>query len=349
MPARSVDAYFSALGVPALLEHVRRSGGDADALRQRFRLPEDPQAQTEVRFTFSRIRQFWDAVAEEVGDEWAGLHVALQLRRGAYGLLEFSARCAPNLEGALQRVVQYAPLINELAVSTLERQASLAQLELRIPGETLMFGRHGNVYMMTAIISIGRQIVARRWNPTTIWFANPRPPGLQLDELAEALGTTDITFGAGANGMSLRAELLELPVVTADADLLPLLDRQARLSIAGRPTPDDFLGRVRRQLTESLREGRPTLVHVAKRLHMSERTLQRRLLDEGMSFQELLDHTRRTLARGYLEDPRLSLAEVSHRLGYAELRAFVRAFKRWTGTTPGKTRGSDAGSDASGG
>lgn len=171
MPARRGDSTFSTLGVPAFLEYVRQAGGDADALRQRFRLPEDPQAQMEVRFTFTRFRQFSEAAAEEAGDECLGLHVV-------------------------------------------------------------------------------------------------------------------------------------------------------------------------QTLTESLREGRPTLVHVARRMHMSERTLQRRLVDAGTSFQELLDGTRRTLARAYLADPRLSLAEVAYRLGYADLRAFVRGFKRWTGTTPGKLRGS---------
>ncbi len=73
---------------------------------------------------------------------------------------------------------------------------------------------------------------------------------------------------------------------------------------------------------------------VAPRLHMSERTLQRRLHAAGLSFQALLDRTRKELCLDYLSGGRISLDEIAYRLGYANTANFNRAFKRWTGQTP---------------
>jgi AraC-like DNA-binding protein len=71
---------------------------------------------------------------------------------------------------------------------------------------------------------------------------------------------------------------------------------------------------------------------------MSVRTLQRRLADSGQSYDELLDGTRRELARRYLGDPSLSIQETAHLLAFGDLRGFYRAFKRWENSTPAEYR-----------
>jgi AraC-like DNA-binding protein len=78
--------------------------------------------------------------------------------------------------------------------------------------------------------------------------------------------------------------------------------------------------------------------HVASSMHMSARTLQRRLEDEGTRFGEVLEEVRARLARTWLRDPSLGLSEIAARLGFADLATFSRAFKRWTGMPPGQWR-----------
>jgi AraC-like DNA-binding protein len=77
---------------------------------------------------------------------------------------------------------------------------------------------------------------------------------------------------------------------------------------------------------------------VAQALHVSQRTLQRRLQDEGASFQRLLDDSRRELAEQYLAQPNLTLLEVAYLLGFADPSNFFRAFRRWFDLTPGEYR-----------
>ena len=83
---------------------------------------------------------------------------------------------------------------------------------------------------------------------------------------------------------------------------------------------------------------RPAMPDVAKELGLSTRTLQRRLNDEGVSFQQLLIDARRELARHYLMQPSLELNETAYLLGYEDPNSFFRAFHEWEGTSPGQWR-----------
>ena len=78
---------------------------------------------------------------------------------------------------------------------------------------------------------------------------------------------------------------------------------------------------------------------LAEALHVSERTLQRRLQEEGSSFQQLLDDTRRDLAVQHLAQPDLAPLEIAYLLGFADPSNFYRAFKRWYGVAPDAYRG----------
>jgi DNA-binding LytR/AlgR family response regulator len=92
--------------------------------------------------------------------------------------------------------------------------------------------------------------------------------------------------------------------------------------------------RLQRLLEEELRGGKPTLEHLAARLHMSPRTLHRRLGEEGSGFRRVLAQLRRELAARHLRDVRLPLGEIAFLLGFSEASAFHRAFRRWTGWPP---------------
>lgn len=94
----------------------------------------------------------------------------------------------------------------------------------------------------------------------------------------------------------------------------------------------------RRTLVPLIREGQTSLAALAEAHHMSARTLQRRLAEQGTSFQGLLDQTRRHLAERHLRDAQLDLAEIALLLGYSEQSAFTRAFRSWTGLAPAQWR-----------
>ena len=92
--------------------------------------------------------------------------------------------------------------------------------------------------------------------------------------------------------------------------------------------------RIINYLTANAYLGISSLDEIAENFNTSPRTLQRKLQEEGVSFQQLADSVRKSIAMHYLQLGNHPMKEVSYMLGYNELSAFTRAFKRWTGKTP---------------
>jgi AraC-like DNA-binding protein len=119
--------------------------------------------------------------------------------------------------------------------------------------------------------------------------------------------------------------------------LAQVLEAHARIKLQ-RPTGGGTLGfELQRAILAALPEG-ARMADVARALHLSPRTLQRRLAQAGSSYREALDGVREEVACRHLEDPSLSLAEVGLLLGFGEASSFHRAFERWTGRSPGRWR-----------
>ncbi len=147
------------------------------------------------------------------------------------------------------------------------------------------------------------------------------------------LGCT-VSFGDTHSRLRFPMSYLGTHMPRRDAGLRALLDQQAEALLTALPDPNAFDGAVQQLLVKMLPDGEVSIEKMAKRLHQSSRTLQRRLADSGMTWQELVDNTREQLARQYLADPGLSIAEVALLLGYSQQSAFTRAFSRWTGRSP---------------
>jgi AraC-like DNA-binding protein len=96
--------------------------------------------------------------------------------------------------------------------------------------------------------------------------------------------------------------------------------------------------RVRVLASRELSGGEPTAEHVASLLHMSRRTLARRLEQEGTSFRSIMDDLRRGLAERYLALDDLGMSEIAVLLGFSDPAAFHRAFRRWCGQSPSEYR-----------
>jgi AraC-like DNA-binding protein len=100
----------------------------------------------------------------------------------------------------------------------------------------------------------------------------------------------------------------------------------------------NFVERVRIAVQQKLAGRRPTIEDIADALHISSRTLQRHLQDEGFNFQRVLEEARHQLARHYLNNSVLELNEAAYLLGYNDANSFVRAFRSWEGIPPARWR-----------
>ncbi len=104
--------------------------------------------------------------------------------------------------------------------------------------------------------------------------------------------------------------------------------------VAAVERPSAFRREVEERIGTLLETGEARIERVAGDMGLSRQTLYRRLKDEGVTFEDLLDKLRHRLALRYLRQERMSVKAVSYRLGFSDPAAFSRAFKRWTGASP---------------
>jgi AraC-like DNA-binding protein len=162
-------------------------------------------------------------------------------------------------------------------------------------------------------------------------------PADERTQLEEAF-QCPVSLGATHASLTLPLSVLALEIPRADPELAAYF--QQVLARAARFDEGDsaLVAQCRRAIQEALPHGTPTGGMIGRQLGMSQRTLQRRLQDEGLRWTDLVADTRMRLAKGYLADERLSVAETAFLLGYQDDTSFFRAFRRWTGQTPTQWR-----------
>jgi AraC-like DNA-binding protein len=320
---------------PAILRLVRARGADAQLVADRLGLPANAESLEEAALTPDGLEELLDAAARLLGEPNVGLALPAQLVMKRYTLPELVVRSAPTVRESLARVQKYATLWDPRLDISVEESEGEVQFRHRLRGRPRGVGRHSHEYGLAVALFKMREGTHRHFAVRRAWFMHARPR--DLEPLERFFGTADLDFGCLDNGFAFDAALLALPVVGADARMLATVEPMAEAALAAQPSVDDFAAQVTAKLRTLLPDG-ANMDAVAAAMHMSARTLQRRLEQEGTSFTDVLDRVREELAKQWLGDRALALQEISWRLGFADLATFSRAFKRWTGKPPGTWR-----------
>ncbi len=288
--------------------------------------------------------QRWQSLLLQARDLDAGPKATFTLRlaRGIaprhFGIVGFAALASGTLAEALQRLERHHRAIYDVNLAQVRPCAEGLCIEWGVAR-----GRPGALVDETAIaalMQLTREFTGRPVRALAVDFVNPRPGDMRPYE--DFFGGP-VRFGQPSTRVVLAASDLALPLRGADAALLALLDAQAERLLQEVAAVTGPLAVWRQALVGLIRSGRTQLADLADNLQMSPRSLQRRLADQGISFQALLGQTRQQLAEAYLRDASVELAEVALLLGYSEQSAFTRAFRQWTGQAPLQWRRQQAG------
>jgi AraC-like DNA-binding protein len=147
-----------------------------------------------------------------------------------------------------------------------------------------------------------------------------------------------VRFKADRDALVFRSRDLDRPFVTHNEELVTLIGTQLDSEVKARNTSNTVSDQVKQALRQLLVGKRPTLQDVAQELGLGARTLQRRLTEAGITFQQVVEETRRELARHYLKQRTVELNEAAFLLGFEDANSFFRAFQGWEGTSPGVWR-----------
>jgi len=327
--------------LPLLLRHATAKGVDVGAVLARHGFSPELVAKhprhSEIRVMSDVLRAASEELAALTGDEHLGLAAASATPRGSYGLAEFVVRSVTTVREAFQQFVRLNMLVSQGLTFVYEETEEEGILNIHEPVRPALIGQHAMECIVglawATLKNMAPQVTASRvWFP---WAA----PASSMERYSAHFGPEALVeFGQTSAGFAVPASFLSITPESCDPALNAFLREQADAALASRPKTNDLVDRLRHMIEATLKEGEPNVERLAKRLHLSARTLQRRLTEQKTSFQTVLDDVRYDLAQGYLKDDRLDVSEVAYLLGYGELRAFDRAFKRWAGLTPKEWR-----------
>ena len=171
--------------------------------------------------------------------------------------------------------------------------------------------------------------------PLQVNLQRPKPPCAR--DFIDVFGP-NIQYGAPHNRLSFDRALVEAPLCLANPELARLND-QTVIDYLARYDGESISMQVRAKIIELMPDGRPGQEAISESLHLSLRSLQRKLQNEGTSFTMLLNETQQQLAIQYVRESHRSIGEITYLLGYSEPGSFTRAFRRWTGKSPLQFRG----------
>ncbi|OGB27492.1 MAG: AraC family transcriptional regulator [Burkholderiales bacterium RIFCSPLOWO2_02_FULL_57_36] len=278
-----------------------------------------------------------DAGAQLADDPHFGLHVGERFKLGTYnvyGLILLSCR---DVGQALQQTLRFEGLAHDLGRSALSVNDGMA--EYRWHSAFPQATRHLAESVFAGIQVFGNWLAGRELPPGRIAFAHAAPR--DYNEYQRVFGADAVRFGAEAHTACFDAALLAWPVPNADVSLYPVLQQHAERLLKEKLRAENeggIVAQVRAAIVRNLEQDRARLPSIAQELRITQRTLQRKLSEAGIGFQQLLDQIRHELALDYLKQKKLGIAEIAFLLGYREQSSFNHAFKDWTGMNPGAYR-----------
>jgi len=319
-----------------LAAELKRRGFGASEIVEGTRL-DGAQLLEEERFlSFEQFRRLALRGMELSGEPWLGLDVGRSTQISSHGPLGYAMVASADLGQALGVAERYSSLRLQVAEFSVERGDGRVQLRIEDVVGWGELGEYISLHIVGAILLLLETVSGMPLPDTRVAFTYAVPDW--VSEYAPRLRGATLEFDAPVGLIDMPESFVATPCITADASAFRQALRLCERAAAQHQSDGDVAQKVLDRLLD--REGEyPGLSEMAKALHMSERTLNRKLKAQGTSYQMLLDDVRQELAVWYLRQSEMSVEAIAERLGYRDTSNFSRTCKRWFGVTPREIRG----------
>jgi AraC-like DNA-binding protein len=331
-------SHFSILSssVLTIARGIDSYGCDSRELFRQAGLDYDRLSEPMARYSYAAIQQLWRIAVEATGDPCFGLRVSSFWHPTSFHALGYSWLASRTLEEAFERVVRYSGIVNTANKGALRIEKTADRFCLVIDPSSV-FPPPEPAAMesgISLILRMCRAIYGSRFCPLEVTMSHPDPG---FAEQYTELFRSPVRFSQSRYAMCIDPAVVSEVLPTANPELVRIND-QIVADYLARLDQGDIVMRVRSKLIERLPSGHVDEADLAASINLSQRSLQRKLKSQGVSFTELLDGSRRELGLQYVRDSQYSLNEIAYLLGFAEPGNFSRAFKRWYGKPPSQYR-----------
>lgn len=315
-------------------ELLYREGLDAGALFEQCGLDTSQLTDPAAYFEQDNFSKLWREASLQSGNPAIGLQLGLNAPINAFDVYSSSIVASSCLREALARAMRYQKIVGSAFALTVEDIDEGCQIIFVGRGSELPVAREGYDAALSLMASTLRMITNPPSVPLYVEFRYQEPTDLQAYQ--EAFNCP-LRFSGKHYGICVDYSVLDMPLTFANKSIAA--EHEKRLARGMKSLREGGLpDRVQHFIRQHLPGGEPTVQQIARALSISQRSLQRQLSREGVSFRELLDEERKSLASKYLADSTLPLQEITFLLGFADHSNFYRAFRRWFGCAPGEIR-----------
>ncbi|MGB7601914.1 MAG: AraC family transcriptional regulator [Candidatus Sulfotelmatobacter sp.] len=320
---------FSGSTFSRLEEH----GVSASAVLRRAGLLQEYAKQPRVLLKTKELFALWRAIGEVSTNPSIGLLLGTEAKTERFHPVGLAALSSENFGAAIDQMARYKQLTcpEEIVQEKNDEEWSI-QFRWLLADEV-----EPPVLIECAfawVLSTARHGTGTRLSPVRVEFVQARS---NVKAMERHFGCP-VVCGRPRNAIVFRAADAKRDFITRNAELLGVLAPQFEKELEQENADENFVERVRLAIQQKLTGRRPTIEDIADALHISSRTLQRHLQDEGSSFQRVLEDARHQLARRFLNNSVLELNEAAYLLGYEDGNSFVRAFRSWEGVPPARWR-----------
>lgn len=318
---------------PALWRSMIRAGLPPEALLRQARLPATLHLNEQAFVTTAQFFSLWKAIEQLMPEPGLGLRLVEAMDTAAFPPSTLSAFYARDYRDGLLRLARFKRLCTPEQLRWHEEKGKYA-LSVEWLSATEPTPAIATDVAFATLIELGRRGTRQRIIPSRVELARPAP----RNDVYQRYFECPIRYGSEADVLVLNVADLERPFPGSNPELLQMLTPALASALEELQAHSSIGVQIKIVLKRSLASGRPELPQVARDLGMSERTLQRRITEEGTTFRALLMEARQELARRLLSTPDTSIDEVAYLLGYQDSNAFYRAFREWEGVTPARWR-----------
>jgi AraC-like DNA-binding protein len=312
-------------------------GADLHELCARLNLPVNGLNDSEKTIDFETSYLTWEYAVKMTHDPLLGLHIGESTNPSVLGLIGHLMQSSPDLISAFRNVCQYAEVATDMFQYQITEQGNKIFLRFEPTSVWLsaspQSAKQAVEQAMAGTLHVFYLLSGREILPAQTKFNYKRTTTVSEHE---RIFSCPLSFNAGINELTFERAQLEVPVLSYDRSLFSVFDRMLKekkerknLSLSTQLKQimlTDFKGQV------------PSIDILSSKLHLTSRSLQRKLKEEKTNFRQVAKQFQSEVAVKLLASPHTKIKEVSHLLGYSEVSAFRRAYKSWTSKTPSQAR-----------
>lgn len=291
---------------------------------------QDPSLRISYRQASSMIQRALQLLPEQ----GLGLAVGNANVLGTLGILGHALSLSRTLREALQIGQRYHALSGGIVILSLQESAAQSSLQIDCHLADSQVQRFAAEEFCASFMVYMRDLCGPDFKLLGVEFIHPQPS--YVTDYVDLFGA-HLSFGCSHNRLLLDSAWLDRPLRNHQPLALQQALRLLELEAAQAHQTLDLIQAVERSISRALRTG-AHIEQIASELNMSARTLRRRLQEQGLTFDRLLEQIRLARAVSLLANPRMPVQRITEEAGYSDVRSFRRAFRRWTGQSPSDFR-----------